>query len=386
MVSSDKSTITIGMVAGEHSGDQLAAGFIAEWLKKYPNTRFVGIGGPRMKALGFISLYDMDSLTALGFIEPLKKSAYLLKVYLKLKSYFTENRPHCFIGIDFKDFNLRLSAALKKKSIKTIQYVGPTIWAWRPNRVFTVKNAVDHILLLYPFEPPYYNKHQIGATYVGHPFADEIPFINDARKAKEKLKLNPNLPLLALLPGSRVSEIKGLANSFVNAGLILKEKWPELQLIAAQNESHATQCRKLFDESGGEDIPIIIDSTRDVLSACDYVLLASGTASLEAMLFKKPMVVAYKVGRITAWLFKRFFLISNIALPNILIGRKRVPEYLQEKVTPINLANELNALMSKKNNEKLLNEFNRQHKILKKGAHQTAVKAVEKLIFDEGQI
>lgn len=366
---------------GENSGDLLAAAFMKAWLKRYPHTSFIGVGGPRMTALGLKSFYPMEDLNVMGLIEPLKRLPQLIKIYRGLKQYFIQEKPDCVIGVDYQEFNLTIEAALKKKGIKTVHYVGPTLWAWRPNRIFKVKKAADKVLVLFPFEMKPYESHHIDVTCVGHPFADEIPNEVNIAEARQQLGLNLKAPILALLPGSRGQEIKMLAKPFAEAAKLLKQSIPTLKIVCgAVNESKAALCREIFQQV---DVPIeiVVGQTRTVIAASQAVLLSTGTATLETMLLKKPMVAAYRLGAFTYQLAKRLVTIPYIAMPNILAGERIIPEFVQDEVTPQNLKDALMPYFDvNQSTTELIDKFQQLHTMLRRNASETAADAVETLI------
>ncbi|MFO1258877.1 MAG: lipid-A-disaccharide synthase [Gammaproteobacteria bacterium] len=380
MASSDK-VYKIGIIVGENSGDLLAAAFMKAWLNRYPNTSFIGVGGPRMIALGLKSFYPMEDLNVMGLIEPLKRLPRLIQIYRGLKQSLISEKPDCVIGVDYQEFNLAIERALKKQGIKTVHYVGPTLWAWRPNRIFKVKQSADKVLVLFPFEKKIYETHQIDVTCVGHPFADEIPEQVSTMEARRHLGLSLQEPILALLPGSRAQEIKMLAKPFAEAAKLLKQSIPTLNLVCgAVNETKAGLCREIFEQV---DVPIavIVGQTRTVIAASDAVLLSTGTATLETMLLKKPMVAAYRLGRFTYQLAKWLVTIPYIALPNILADQRIIPEFVQNEVTPQNLKNALIPYFDgNKKPTELIDNFHQLHTMLKRNASETAVDAVEALL------
>jgi lipid-A-disaccharide synthase len=369
------------MVVGETSGDLLAAGFMKAWIRLHPNTHFVGVGGPSMIALGFESLYPMEDLNVMGIIDPLKRLPRLIQIYRGLKQYFITTKPDCVMGVDYQEFNLTLESALKKQGIKTVHYVGPTLWAWRPNRIFKVKKAADKVLVLFPFEIKPYEQHSIDVTCVGHPFADEIPLQVDSFAARAKLGFNSEQPILAILPGSRNQEIKMLAEPFAQAAMLLKAEIPNLKIVcAAVNDLRAQHCSELFKVMDA-DIEVIVGQARTIVTASNGVLLASGTATLETMLLKKPMVIGYRVGKWTYKLAQKLVKISNIALPNILADKLIVPEFVQDNLTPENLkAALLPYFQHPENQVQLIDKFQQMHTMLRRDASATAANAVDEIL------
>ncbi|WP_338401490.1 lipid-A-disaccharide synthase [Neptunicella marina] len=377
----DSKPVRIGIVVGEVSGDILGTGLIQSLKKRYPNAVFEGIGGPQMQALGFNSLYDMEELAVMGLFEVLARLRRLLHIRKQLVEHFIANPPDVFIGIDAPDFNLTLEKKLKQADIKTVHYVSPSVWAWRQKRVFKVEQATNLVLCLLPFEKQFYDKFSIPAEFVGHTLADQMPIEPDTVGARKKLNLDAGKPVLAVLPGSRNNEVKLLLEPFLQACELLAESIPDLQVVIPvanakrhqQIESWLTQHPQLYS------LTLVDKQSRDVMTASDVILLASGTATLEAMLCKKPMLVAYKFTALTAMILRRMIKMAYFSLPNLLAGEKKVTELLQEQVQPEVIAVELKRLFSQDNSE-LINLFTELHQQLNCDADERAADAVQRLL------
>jgi len=333
-------SVRIGIIAGEASGDMLGARLMRALKRRLPNVRFEGIGGSEMLAEGFNSLFPMERHSVLGLTEILGRYFELRRLRKHLIAHFLANPPDIFIGVDSPGFNLGVEEQLRRAGIATVHYVSPQVWAWRTWRVQKIRRAVDRILVLFPFEQGFYARRGVQATFVGHPLADEIRGDDDPRPHRDRLKLDLNRLTIALLPGSRVSELKALADVFVETTQWLSARHPEMQFIIPF-VNRRTQV--LFEEAirrhQAWDLPItrFHGHSREVMAAADVVLLASGTATLEAMLVRRLMVVTYKVSRLSYWLMRAFSHISLYAMPNNLAGRHLVPELLQDDATPENL-------------------------------------------------
>jgi lipid-A-disaccharide synthase len=329
--------VRIGIVAGEASGDLLGARLMRALKRHLPDARFEGIGGAEMKDEGCHSLFPMERLSVLGLTEILGRYFELRRLRKRLINHFLADPPDIFIGVDSPGFNLGVEEQLRRAGIATVHYVSPQVWAWRTWRVEKIRRAVDRILVLFPFEQGFYAKHDVDATFVGHPLADEICGDDDPLPHRDRLKLDLQRPTVAILPGSRVSELKALADIFVETCLWLNARYPQMQFIIPF-VNRRTQV--LFEEAirrhQAWDLPItrFHGHSREVMAAADVVLLASGTATLEAMLVRRLMVVTYRVSRLSYWLMRAFSHITLYAMPNNLAGRHLVPELLQDEATP----------------------------------------------------
>lgn len=379
---SDKK-LRIGIVAGEASGDILAAGLIKQFKKQYPHAEFIGIGGPKMMAQGCHSLFEMEELSVMGLVEVLSRIRRLLFVRKSLVEYFLANPVDVFIGVDAPDFNLGLELKLKRKGMLTVHYVSPTVWAWREKRIFKIAKATNLVLSIFPFEKAVYDKHAIPCEFVGHTLADEIAVEPDKIAARQALQLKPSDTVLALLPGSRQSEVANLLDIFIRSSEILSKKISGLKvLIPVINRQRKSQVEDYFASNYCElDYRIVIGHSREVMIASDAVLLASGTATLEAMLCKRNMVAAYRLNKTTHLMMKWLYKAKYFTLPNVLADEKLIPELLQEDVNPDTISTLLLPMLT---DESLQNQqyekFTQLHLSLKKNADVQAAEAVARLI------
>jgi len=375
--------LRIGIIAGEHSGDILGAGLIKAIKAINPNVQFEGIAGPRMKALGCHSHFAMEELAVMGIFEVLPKLKRLLKIKKEMVQHFIDNPPDVFIGIDAPDFNLRVEKPLKEAGIKTVQYVSPSVWAWRKKRIFKIADATNLVLALLPFEKSFYDEHQVPCHFVGHTLADELPLEVDQTGARESLGLSNTDKVLALLPGSRGSEVKVLSEPYIEAAKLLNKKIPELKIVVPfvndkRKEEFTEFANKLTPEL---DFIMLDGQSREAMQAADAILLASGTATLEAMFFKKPMVVGYRLKPLTYHLLNTFFTfdIKHFSLPNLLADAPLVPEFFQKDLTAQNLVEKLEPYLLEDQNE-LKSTFMSMHENLRLDASNEAAKAVLNLI------
>jgi lipid-A-disaccharide synthase len=370
------------LVAGETSGDILGAGLIKALKNQYPDARFVGIGGPLMIKEGFESLYPMDRLSVMGLFEVLGRLGELLKIRKELLATISEMKPDVFIGIDAPDFNLNLEKKLKQRGIKTVHYVSPSVWAWREKRVFKIKEAVDMVLCLFPFEVAFYQKHNVNAVCVGHTLADTIDLVTDTQAAKKSLNLPGDQPVVALLPGSREGEVSRLGEVFLQAACIIKQKMPQVKfVIPAANDARKQQIKNMLQDQKLSDALLLDGQSREAMAAANVVLMASGTATLEGMLLKKPMVVSYKLSALTAYFVRKMLKQPFVSLPNLLAGKELVPEILQEAATPESLANAvLHLLEDTSATDSMEAEFLALHNDLRRDADQASAKAILELI------
>ena len=370
----------IAIVVGETSGDILAAGLLRELKLRYPNATFSGIGGPRMLAQGFDSLFDMEELSVMGLFEVLSRLRRLLHIRNSLAKHFIANPPDVFIGVDAPDFNLSLELTLKQAGIKTVQYVSPTVWAWRQKRIFKIARATNLVLSIFPFEKAFYDQHQVPCEFVGHTLADQLPLQPDVAAARLHLGLAAQAAVLAILPGSRGNEVGLLSEPFFRAAALLQQQQPDLHiLIPAANAKRRVQIEAVLAEVKLSNVQVLDGQSREAMTAADAILLASGTATLEAMLCKKPMLVAYKFSPLTAMILRRLVKADYFSLPNLLAGKKLVQELLQEQVEPDRIATELSGLLAEPQTA-LLAEFTAIHQQLKCNADVQAAQAIEKLL------
>lgn len=387
-----KRKLKIGIVVGEVSGDTLGASLIRRFREQGIDAEFEGIGGPQMIAEGFKSYYPMDILSVMGIVEVLKDIRKLFAVRDGLVEAWTKDPVDVFIGIDAPDFNLRLSKSIKQRQlpIKTVQYVSPSVWAWRQGRVHGIKASIDLVLCLFPFEKVFYQKWQVPAAFVGHPLASQLPIQNPLAEAKQELGLDPAQKYIALLPGSRRGEIERLGPLVLDTAQILQQKHPEyIFLIPAINDARKQQIQALLQtypeslqtrirlmENTGSDSKI----GRQVMNAVDIVALASGTATLEAMLLHRPMVTFYKLHWLTYRIVKLLVKIQYYSLPNIIAGKKVIQELIQSEATPENLAAEIEALMNVEAAQIQAMQHLTMHKQLLSGNSEDPVTAILELV------
>jgi lipid-A-disaccharide synthase len=383
-VSGNRKRRIFALVAGEASGDQLGAALISELRKKFPDAQFVGIGGAGMRAAGMDCWWDSEQLAVFGLFEVLSHFPRLLGIRHELRRKLQKRSPDAFIGIDAPDFNLGLERRLKSAGIRTIQYVSPTVWAWRAWRVRKIAKAADLVLCLFPFEPAFYRARGIAAVYVGHPMAEEIALHSDTREARRVLGLDEGEPVVALFPGSRAGEVSRLSASMVEAAALLAAEHPGTRFAAAIANQRAD---KLFrDAMAGRQHPEILlvqGQPRIVLAAADVVICASGTATLEAMLINRPVVVTYRLAAASYWLARTLNLVKSrfIALPNILAGEALVPELIQHEATGPRMAREASRwLQDEASRHALMERFEALHRELLRDAGRRPGDAIAELL------
>lgn len=378
---------TIALVAGEVSGDILGAGLIRQLKAHYPQARFIGIAGPRMLAEGCETLVDMEELSVMGLAEILKHLPRLLKIRKQVIQTMLQEKPDVYIGIDAPDFNLDVELKLKANGIKTIHYVSPSVWAWRQNRIYKIAKATNQVLAFLPFEKAFYDKFNVPCRFIGHTMADAIPLKPNRAEACQFLNIDPNQRYLAILVGSRGSEVEFLTEPFLKTALLLKAQFPDLQfLVPLVNEKRRAQFEAIKARVAPDlDMHLIDGHARQVLISADATLLASGTAALEAMLCKSPMVVGYKMKPLTYFLAKRLVKTDYVSLPNLLANEMLVPEMIQEQCDPELLAEKLAVYFSDeesavKNRHVLIQRFTDLHKQIQCDADKQAAQAVIDLL------
>ena len=375
----------VAMVAGEASGD-LLAGLVLDGLRaRWPDMQSSGIGGPQMVARGFDALWPSDRLAVHGYsIEVFKRVAGLLRMRAQLRDRLLHERPSVFIGVDAPDFNLGLETALKEGGIRTVHFVCPSIWAWRAERVEKIRRAADHVLCIFPFEPALLAQHWIDASYVGHPLANVIPMQPDRLAARQKLGLAPDDTVVAILPGSRQSEVKYLALRFFQAAALIQRAYPAIKFVVPAVPTLRARIEALVAEAGMSGrITVVTGQSHTVLAACDVTLIASGTATLEAALFKRPMVIAYNMHWLSWKLMQRKQLQPWVGLPNILCGDFVVPELLQEAATPQALADATVQWLAPGGSARMAAleaRFTALHHTLQRDTAQLATDAIQKII------
>ena len=374
---------TFGMVAGEASGDNLGAGLIAALRQRDDESRFYGIAGQRMAAAGCTVWQSADELAVMGLAEVLKHLPRLLVLRREVVSRMQTARPTVFIGIDAPEFNLRVARELKRSGIPTVQYVSPQVWAWRQGRVRTIGESVDLVLCLLPFEADFYVKHAVRAVFVGHPLADRIPLRSDPAPARAALRLPASGPVVAVLPGSRVSEVQRLGAPFASTVKFLSKSRPGVSFVApmATRATRAAFEACLAEHAPRVPVTLVDGRAQEALAACDAALVASGTATLETALVKRPMVVAYSVAPLTGWLLRRFDLVKtqHFSQPNLLAGREVVPEFFQEQVTTRALGSAVLKQLDRPDRAELEAEFEALHLRLRRNANECAADAIVEL-------
>lgn len=369
----------IAMVAGEASGDLLASHLIRALRTTYPDAEFFGIGGPRMEEEGFNSLWSCERLAVHGYVDALKRYRELSQIRRALLQRILGERPDAFIGVDAPDFNFWLERRCRDADIPAIHFVGPSIWAWRGGRIRTIARSVSHMLCLFPFEPPLYEKAGVPVTYVGHPFADTFPMEPNRALAREMLHIAEDVAVIAMLPGSRESEVRNLADIYIKTAQELAGRREVVVLVPlTTRKTRDIFEQALYDASAGElPLRILFGHAVEAMTAADVVLVASGTASLEAALLKRPMVVSYRIGKWQFRLLERMAYLPWIGLPNILFGEEVVPELLQDKAEPKALADALEHWLDDKDaRARLKVRFTELHHSLRQDTASKAAQAI----------
>ncbi|HEY6516768.1 MAG TPA: lipid-A-disaccharide synthase [Steroidobacteraceae bacterium] len=377
--------LRVGIVAGESSGDLLGAALIVALRERVPDLQCFGVAGPKMVAAGCDAWAGAEELAVMGLAEVVRHLPRLLRLRASLAARFLVSRPDVFVGVDAPEFNLGLAKRLHARGLRTVQYVSPQVWAWRQGRIRNIGRACDLVLCLLPFETAFYSRYGVPAAFVGHPLADQIPLDVDRQGARAALGLKPSAAIVALLPGSRVGEVERLATDFLQAAAWLAERRPDLGFIAPMATARA---RELF-ESKQREVPaapkvLLLDGqAQEALAACDAAIVASGTATLETLLSRRPMVVAYRFSALTAFLLRRLRLVNvpYFSQPNLLLGRPLVPELLQEQVSGAALGEALLARLSDSAYLRELDEeFRKVHETLRGGSAARAAEAILALL------
>ncbi len=372
--------IIIGIVAGEASGDALASHLMAALKLVRPGVEFIGIGGPKMQSVGMQVLFPMEKLAVFGYVEVLRHYREITGIRRQLRAYFLANKPDLFIGVDAPDFNLDLELTLKRHGIPTIHYVSPSIWAWRGERINKIKRAVSHMLALFPHEPKLYQDAGVPVTYVGHPLADLLPERPNREAVRETMRIPLNGKVFAFLPGSRQSEVKQLAGLYIETARLVLQDLPDARfLVPLASRETRTIFEQVIYDCEAEQLPIslLFGHAQDAMIAADMVLVASGTATLECALLKRPMVITYRLKSMTWRMMKRKSYLPYFGLPNILCGKFVVPEIMQDDATPENLSQALlNLLNDQDAVHQLEQTFTELHQTLRQNTAQKAAAAI----------
>ncbi|MFC3683632.1 lipid-A-disaccharide synthase [Hydrogenophaga luteola] len=371
----------VALVAGETSGD-LLAGLLLQGLRgRWPDVTAVGIGGAAMTKQGFEAWWSSDKLAVRGYVEVLRHYREIAGIRAQLRQRLVLERPDIFIGVDAPDFNLDLESGLRSAGVKTVHFICPSIWAWRPERVEKIRRSADHVLCIFPFEPELLARHGIEATYVGHPIASVIPMVPDRLAARRALDIEGEGPVVAILPGSRRSEVQYLARRFFDAAVLMRSRRPGLRFVVPAVPALREAIEGHARDAGLPDVLIVQGRSHEVLAACDVTLIASGTATLEAALFKRPMVIAYNMHWLSWIIMRRKQLQPWVGLPNILCNEFVVPELLQDAATPAALADATLAWLDAPQRVAALEErFTQLHHLLKRDTARLATDAIEKVL------
>ena len=372
--------VVIGIVAGEASGDLLASHLMAALKEARPGVQFVGIGGPKMQAEGLKVLFPMEKLAVRGYVEVLRHYREIVGIRNKLRKYFLANHPDLFIAVDAPDFNLDLELALKQHGIITVHYVSPSIWAWRGERIHKIKRAVSHMLALFPHEPELYQRVGVPVDFVGHPLADILPEQANRVEMREAMRIKNNAKVFAFLPGSRQGEVRQLALIYIETAKLILQKLPgALFLVPLASRETRNIFEQVLYDCDAQELPItlLFGHAQDAMIVADCVLVASGTATLEAALLKRPMVITYRMPALSRWLMKRKIYQPYFGLPNILCGKFVVPELIQDDAMPENLAQALLNLLESKNAAAQLEQtFLGLHRSLRQNTAHKAANAI----------
>ena len=372
----------VAILAGEPSGDLIASHLMVDLNKRYKNIQYVGVGGPLMSKAGLNSFFDYAHLSVRGYFEVLRNFIKLHRLQKNLITHLLKEKPDIYIGIDAPDFNFAIERALKASKVRVFHYIAPSVWAWRKNRIYQMKKDMHHLFSIFPHELPLFKKIRLPITYVGHPLASKIPLKLDPKLSKKLLNLDMSSKIIALLPGSRMGEVKWHLNLMLETALIIQKKLPGCQFILPiNNQTNYLYARHQLTAYQGLNARLIIGHSHEVINAADLCILASGTASLEAALFKKPMVIVYKTSWLSWMILKRMHLIPYVGLPNILLGKLLVPELLQDAASPKNIAETVLGML---NNKKYLNslrgEYRKLHLSLKKNTSQLIIEQLSKYL------
>ena len=367
----------VAILAGEPSGDLIASHLMTDLNKQYKNIQYIGVGGPLMKSKGLSSFFDYAHLSVRGYFEVFRNIIKLRQLQKNLIDFLISEKPDVFIGIDAPDFNFAIERALKAKKVRVFHYISPSVWAWRKNRIFQMKKDMHHLFSIFPHELPIFKKIRLPVTYVGHPLASKIPLKPDAMLSRKLLNISKVSKIIALLPGSRMGEVRWHLDTMLKTAQLMHKSLPEcLFLLPVNNQANYGYALSQLRNYHALNVRLIIGHSHDVINASDICLLASGTASLEAALYKKPMVVMYKTSWFSWLILKRMHLIPFVGLPNILLGKLLVPELLQYEASPKKLAQKLLAVCSDK---KYLNNLSGEYKKL----HLSLKKNTSHLIIDQ---
>ena len=372
----------VAILAGEPSGDMIACQLMSELNKRYKNIEYIGIGGPLMSKYGLKSYFDYSHLSIRGYFEAIKNLPKLLKFRYSLINYLLQQKPDIFIGIDSPDFNFAIEKKLKANKIPTFHYVAPSVWAWRKNRIYKMKDCMNHLFSIFPHEKKIFKKIKLPITYVGHPLASKIPLNPNKQKAKKIIGIDSKGTIISLLPGSRRSEVRWHFDIMLKAALLINKKLQNcFFLVPVNNKLNYEYLLKKIKQYSLTNIKVIFGHSHEVLSSSDISILASGTASLEAALFKKPMIIIYRMSWLSWFLLKRMHLISFIGLPNILLDKFAVPELIQKNAQPNNIACRVLELLSdKKYLKELKYDFTKLHTKLKRDTSSLIINQIQRYL------